>query len=87
MAEKDNKSKATIIMIMFGITSVALYIVLYFFSPTVLELSAKGGWYFIVPVTIAFIFSYVHGEFTGRFWDVLGIKASKSVKDIKEVTK
>jgi hypothetical protein len=30
-----------------------------------------------VPVAMAFLFSLVHGAFTGHFWDVLGIKARK----------
>lgn len=30
---------------------------------------------FFVPIGIALLFSFVHGAFTGRFWDVLGLKA------------
>ncbi|MCV6637381.1 hypothetical protein [Candidatus Albibeggiatoa sp. nov. NOAA] len=69
--------KALVPAILWGITSVALYASLYYFEKPILEASAKGGWYFIVPVTIAFIFSGVHGNFTGYFWEALGVRAKK----------
>jgi hypothetical protein len=61
----------------FGIPSVGLYTLLYAFEDSLLELSAQGGWLFIVPVAIAFVFSFVHGGFTSHFWDLLGIRAKK----------
>ncbi len=63
--------------ILWGIMSVVLYAALYYFEQPILEASAKGGWYFIVPVVIAFIFSGVHGNFTGYFWESLGVRAKK----------
>jgi hypothetical protein len=61
----------------YGIASLALYFLLYFFEDSVLEFTSRGGWYFIAPVVIAFVFSYFHGAFTSYFWDTLGIKAKK----------
>ena len=63
--------------VLFGLVSLALYFVLYFFEDSILAFTSRGGWYFIAPVAIAFVFSYVHGSFTAFFWDVLGIKAKK----------
>lgn len=63
--------------VVYGLVTLLLYSLLYVFEDSVLGLSSRGGWYFIFPVTIAFVFSFVHGTFTGRFWDVLGIKARK----------
>jgi hypothetical protein len=63
--------------LVFGVLSLALYILLYVTDQDLLELSARGKWYFIIPVVIAFVFSYVHGTFTAQFWDVLGVKAKK----------
>lgn len=60
-----------------GVLSLMLYIGLFLAERTVLELSGRGRWYFLVPVLIAFVFSFVHGSFTGRFWDALGVKAKK----------
>lgn len=64
-------------MVVFGLISVACYALLYLFEDHVMEVAAHGGWYFIVPILIAFAFSAVHGTFTGHFWEVLGIKAKK----------
>jgi hypothetical protein len=61
----------------FGSASAALYLVLFLAERPVLELSSRGGWYFLLPVAIAFAFSILHGAFTGYFWDALGIKAKK----------
>lgn len=62
---------------LFGVVSLALYFILYLFEDSILAFASRGGWYFIAPVVIAFVFSYVHGNFTAFFWDVLGIKAKK----------
>ncbi len=62
---------------LYGLVSLALYFLLYFFEDAILEFTARGGWYFIAPVAIAFVFSYFHGAFTSHFWDTLGIKAKK----------
>jgi len=61
----------------FGLVSLVLYFLLYFFEDSILEFTSKGGWYFIAPVILAFVFSYIHGSFTSHFWEVLGIKAKK----------
>jgi len=63
--------------VVYGLATLLLYSLLYLFEEPLLSLSSHGRWYFIFPVTIAFVFSFAHGAFTGRFWDVLGIKAKK----------
>jgi hypothetical protein len=74
-----SKTTALIQTILLGVVSATLYFLLYYFEEPILNWSKQGGWYFIVPISIAFVFSLVHGEFTGRFWDLLGVKA-KAVK-------
>jgi len=61
----------------YGFISLVLYFLLYFFEDAILEFTSRGGWYFIAPVVVAFLFSYFHGSFTSHFWDALGIKAKK----------
>jgi len=46
--------------------------------------AAEGGafvegvwWYVLAPIALAFALSYTHGNFTGLFWDVVGLKAKK----------
>lgn len=36
------------------------------------------GWYPVLPVVTAFVFSLAHGAFTGYFWKALGIQARVS---------
>ena len=62
----------------FGLTSGMLYFLLYWFEDLILEWSKRGGWYFLVPIAIAFTFSLVHGNFTSHFWDLLGVKAKSA---------
>lgn len=58
-----------------GIAVVALYSGLYVYEKEILEWSTRGGWFFLVPLTTAFVFSFFHGKFTGDFWNILGIRA------------
>ncbi|MBF0178572.1 MAG: hypothetical protein HQM03_00955 [Magnetococcales bacterium] len=60
-----------------GGLSVTLYILLFAYEKSILDLSARGKWYFVVPILIAFLFSFVHGQFTGVFWEGLGFTAKK----------
>ncbi|CAA7611455.1 hypothetical protein MTBLM5_10065 [Magnetospirillum sp. LM-5] len=69
-----------------GALSLALYILLFSFEAEVLAASTGGGWAFVVPIVIAFVFSFVHGAFTSGFWDMLGLKA-KTRKEPKRWSK
>jgi hypothetical protein len=74
------RKRALLQTLIYGATSVALYCALYLLADAILELSKQGKWQFIVPISIAFVFSFVHGNFTGQFWDLVGIKASQGKK-------
>lgn len=63
--------------IAFGLASLGLYSLVYAFSSQIADICGRGGLYAIVPVATVFLFSYVHGSFTGNFWSALGIEASK----------
>jgi hypothetical protein len=76
---KTNQANAVIQTVFLGTISAILYFLLYYFSEPILSMSQQGGWYFIVPVIIAFVLSFVYGTFVSHFWDVLGVKA-KSVQ-------
>lgn len=64
-------------MLALGTASALLYAFLFWNEAEVLEISRRGRGWFVVPVAIAFVFSIVHGAFTGLFWDVLGVRAKK----------
>lgn len=63
----------------FGVLSIGLYALLYFFSADLVQIAQEthsgNKSLFIVPVAIALIFSLAHGRFTSYFWDAMGIKA------------
>ncbi|MDH5228630.1 MAG: hypothetical protein OEZ58_19165 [Gammaproteobacteria bacterium] len=75
----ENKTSVLSVLIL-GVLSIALYISLYVFNDEILaiatQVQAGDKALFLVPIAIAFVFSYIHGAFTGRFWDVLGFKAA-----------
>lgn len=64
-------------MVALGVVTGILYWLLFANEAQVLSLSSQGKWAFWIPVSIAFVFSFAHGAFTGEFWDVLGVKAKK----------
>jgi hypothetical protein len=62
-----------------GAASVVLYVILYLYATEteVFAARARAGekWLAVVPIAVALVFSFVHGAFTGQFWDALGLKA------------
>lgn len=77
------KKKPTGKMILLGIISIALYVILLTKQDTVISYFGRGGLYAVLPIATALLFSFVHGSFTGNFWTVLGIEASKKKKEVK----
>ncbi|MBI5410086.1 MAG: hypothetical protein HZA14_12025 [Nitrospirae bacterium] len=64
-------------MIFMGVISIALYAALLLKQDLINEYVGRGSVYAFLPIITAFLFSYVHGTFTGNFWTVLGIEAAK----------
>ncbi len=64
-------------MIFMWILSVALYAVLLLKQDIISSYFGRGGIYAFLPTITAFIFSFIHGSFTGDFWTVLGVEAKK----------
>ena len=62
-----------------GLVSMCMYGLLYEFSANLTHIAqqthAGHKGLFFVPIVIALLFSWVHGSFTSRFWDMLGVKA------------
>lgn len=77
----SEKSTSVISVAILGIISCVLYWLLYQYNDAILNIAqeVRNGdkTLFLIPILIAFVFSYVHGAFTGRFWDVLGFKAAQ----------
>ena len=64
-------------MVITGIASIILYALLLSNQGLINSNFTRGGLYALLPIAVAFIFSFVHGTFTGNFWSVLGIEAAK----------
>jgi len=77
------KKKPVGLAILFGIISLALYAALLARQDMLNAHFAQGGMSAFLPIITAFIFSYFHGTFTGHFWTILGVEASKKKKEVK----
>ncbi len=80
---QKSKKKPLVPLILTGAVSVALYVTLLMNQDIVNSNFARGGLYAFLPIITAFIFSFVHGNFTGHFWSALGVEASKKKKEVK----
>lgn len=80
----SNRQKASLgVLMMTGIISIGLYIALLTNQTMLNDNFAKGGLYAFLPIITAFVFSYFHGTFTGHFWTVLGVEASRKKMEVK----
>jgi len=74
-------SRAARYAVLYGITSLALYFLLFLFNDEIrqmAEATSRGDkTLFFVPIIVALVFSVVHGAFTGYFWEALGLTAKK----------
>lgn len=73
--------RALVVTLVLGAASLVLYTLLFVFADRLTELAhltTQGHKaYALVPLAIAMVFSFVHGAFTGHFWDLLGLRAKK----------
>ncbi len=83
MASNQQKKKPYGTLLIMGISSIALYATLLTHQDVITTYFARGGVYAFLPIVTAFLFSFIHGNFTGSFWTVLGIEAAKKKKEVK----
>ncbi len=82
MAGSNYKKKPFGKTMILGIISVMLYAILLMNQDIINSYFGKGSLYALLPIITAFMFSVVHGSFTGNFWTLLGIEAKKK-KEVK----
>ncbi|BAZ92703.1 hypothetical protein TspCOW1_24410 [Thiohalobacter sp. COW1] len=74
-------ARALAVTLLLGAVSAGLYFLLFLYSDRLVELAAATRQgeklYALIPIVIALVFSFVHGAFTGRFWELLGLRAKK----------
>lgn len=71
-ARRQARRKAYI----YGAFSLVLYAILFAKADAIMNTFTKGHFFAVLPVAAAFLFSYVHGTFTGSFWTAMGVNAS-----------
>ena len=76
----STKKKPYLKALFWGAVSVCIYAALLTNQDLISSTFGKGGLYAILPIVTAFLFSIVHGSFTGHFWTVMGVEAAKKVK-------
>jgi hypothetical protein len=79
----STKKKPVAALVVTGIISIALYATLLMKQDMVNSIFGKGGWFAFLPIITAFVFSFIHGSFTGHFWTVLGVEAARKKKEVK----
>lgn len=77
------KKKPYVKMLIAGIFSISLYVLLLQKQGVVNDYFSRGGFYAFLPIIAAFVFSFVHGSFTGNFWTVLGVEAARKHRGVK----
>lgn len=83
MSTTYTKKKPVGKMALFGIVSISIYTALLLNQDLISANFTKGGIYAFLPIIMALVISYIHGTFTGNFWTVLGVEASKKKKEVK----
>lgn len=77
MSERKKTALATAV---FGIGSLLLYMLLFAYADQLVAWAAEtrqgNKLLFLIPIVIAFVFSWIHGSFTGHFWELLGVRAA-----------
>lgn len=81
--EQKKRTKPVTPLILTGIVSAGLYIALLTNQNFLNANFVKGGLFAFLPIITAFIFSFFHGTFTGHFWTMLGVEASKKKMEVK----
>jgi hypothetical protein len=67
--------------LLYGAASLLLYALLFVYADQFVawaEQTKEHKALFLIPVAVAFVFSYFHGAFTGHFWESLGLRAAKT---------
>jgi hypothetical protein len=83
MTSATQKKKPYAPMILMGVISATLYATLLTQQDIINKYFTLGGLFAFLPIATALLFSLVHGNFTGSFWTVLGVEASKKKKEVK----
>lgn len=86
---ESRKKNAVLSAIAYGLASAALYGAFLAYADQFTEWArrtrAGEKSLFLIPIVVAFVFSFVHGAFTGHFWEALGLRAAPGAEKKKAV--
>lgn len=72
-------------MLLSGAASALCYVALFAYEKEVMaSFTRTDGWYPLLPVLTALVFSLAHGAFTGYFWEVMGVQARPARAGLEE---
>ncbi|MHB8473370.1 MAG: hypothetical protein ACYDC8_11135 [Gammaproteobacteria bacterium] len=79
----DFKYQSIFLTLLLGVVVGILYVLLFTYATQLEDIAhrtRKGEKIlFLVPIVIAFVFSWVHGVFTGQFWEIIGLRAARPI--------
>jgi len=79
----NTRSKPWPALILTGIASGTCYALLFVYEKEIMAAFTRSdGWYPLLPVLTALVFSFAHGAFTGYFWEAVGVAARPAKKDV-----
>jgi len=76
----DNQARPVRQAIFWGIISLAAYLLVFLNQQTVTHYFTQGGFYAVLVVITALMFSFIHGAFANYVLEALGIRAIQKEK-------
>ena len=77
MQMETHKKKPYMKAVIFGLISIASYIILFRNVGVVMDSFTRGGIYAALPVGSVFYFSFLHGAFASNVIELMGLQAKK----------
>ncbi len=63
--------------LVYGAVTAALYAVVFWKADQLMAYFTRGGFYAVLPIATAVVFSFAHGAFASNLWSLLGIEARR----------
>lgn len=84
-AADPKRQRAAMQAMGWGVVTAGVYAAVFMNAEAIMDLTKQGAAMAAIPLALAFVVSYVHGNFTGAFWTAMGIDASKKTKKTADV--
>lgn len=78
--KKNNQARPVRQTILWGIVSLVAYLLVFLNQQTVTYYFTQGGFYALVVIITALVFSFIHGAFANYLLEAVGIRAIQKQK-------